>query len=545
MLFRRKPKQPTIELPGFSFCKEVGGLAAWPASLPNVNGQTLARKLLEAGEEIHKSHCDPAQLKKIAEILRESYIKARDNLYAVEALPEHMSSLVKLKQNFFSCYGHLFTPVGNEALQNDNWDTANQMLPLGAECFSETIIASLELYRPPPPGSWAKLHDLHISLATRCPNTELVNKTNRYYLRTVSLACLQTAQLNYEIIQHLKQICENHIDDIKMLPEHSSNCTHQVVVGKDQAPEKILKQDKTGIVGDKLFIDLTALQSAAKESSCPSILAQHLTRILEAKVLEKDQRSKTREALKLCLSLESLHSQLSGTNQFEAFLNDCTVEDAAQHERLTTLVDTDIWKTVTDGSWDSPEKLEELVEFEMGAESIQPIDSADDKSQGQAMALDKSSTGYLIACEENQAVITAGSLIGIQAKSSESWALASIRWQKNEDRFNKFGVEKMAANPIPAGIKVLHSSLKTDYLPALRLSPLTEDQFLNAENYSTSSKFALPEGDNEVIIAMPNVELRDKTPALFIDRHGEKRGIIKDVIEENIHYLICLLHLTD
>ncbi len=545
MLFRRKQKHEPIHLPAFSFCRELDSFDDWPASLPDVNGQMLAKRLLDAVEEILNADCDASQLKHIASALRESFIKARDNLYAIKPSPEHARSLARLKQHFFGHYGTLFHSVGMAEFDKDDLQSTRQFLPLAAECFSESIIASLELYRPPLPGSWANLHSLHVSLVTRCTDPKLVEQVAEFYKYTIILSCLQTAQLNNENIQLLRKLVQPCLSEVKILPSPQENCSHKIHVGRDQAPEKTLEPETVSIVGDQFYISLGDLTKIESNPACSNPLKQHLQRVSEFKSQEKDKRTKVQEALTLCLSLKELHQQLAKSG-FENFVESCQ-QHSTEEQNATALVDKDIWNNATDVDWSSIQQTDELVEFEMHENLLTTIDNSTSNKQGyNAMTLDTSKNGYLIACEAEANVLEAGSLIGIQTKGSDDWIVAAVRWQKNEAKFNKFGVEKIGVNPAPACIKIIHSSNKTNFLPALRLQTMPGtgqlDEVPGEANDELDSEI---EQINEAVVAIPRAELRDKTPALYMDIDGDKRGIIKDVIEENARFLICLIRFAD
>lgn len=549
MLFRRKPKLQPVEIPVFLFCREAGSVRDWVKNLPDVNGQTQARRLLEAGQEINHADCDHPQLKSLSTTLRASFTKARDNLYATNPEPKHVSSFVQLKQNFFANFGEIFIDVGMTSFNEEDYETAKFFLPLASECLTESIIASLELYRPPQPNSWSRLHDLHIHLATRSEDPDLIKDVNLHYLRAVMLACLQTAQLNYECIQVLKELAHEQSSNVKLVPSLDEKSTHQIAVGRDQPPEKCIDVNaEKSLSGDKLYIDMRALSGIQEDPRCSSILRLHIARVLEFKLYQKDKRTQSIEALKICLTLENLHSVISG-NLFDQFLKDCITNSRMKKHEAAEELDAEIWNTVYDGNWDTIENGEELNTLEFKNSVSQDIEKnsviPNTEKKGKAMALNKSDSGYLIACEAKITNAETGTLIGLQPKTDQKWIVASIRWQKNEVQFNKFGVEKIGSNPIPAGVKILRSTSKTDYCPALRLSAMPED---NTEGESSTLPQNRHRGkleENEAVAVIPALEMRDKSPVLYIDSHGERRGIIKEIIEENSGFLICLIRFAN
>ena len=549
MLFRRKPKLQPVEIPVFLFCREAGSVGNWVKNLPDVNGQTQARRLLEAAQEINHADCDHAQLKSLSASLRTSFIKARDNLYATDPEPKHVSSFVQLKQNFFTNFGEIFINAGMASFDEEDYETAKLFLPLASECLTESIIASLELYRPPQPNSWSRLHDLHIHLATRSEDYELIKDVNLHYFRVVMLACLQTAQLNYESIQVLKELAHEQSSNIKLVPSLDEKSTHQIAVGRDQPPEKCIDANpEKSLPGDKLYIDMRELSGIQEDPRCSTILRLHIARVLEFKLYQKDKRTQSIEALKICLTIENLHSVLSG-NLFDQFLKDCVTNSRIKNQEGSDEVDAEIWNTVYDGNWDTIENGEELDTLEFKNLTSQDIEKnnaiPNPDNKGKAMALNKSDSGYLIACEAKITNAETGTLIGLQPKADQKWIVASIRWQKNEIQFNKFGVEKIGSNPIPAGVKILRSTSKTDYCPALRLSALPEDNFEGENSAAPKNRHRDTLEENETIAVIPALEMRDKSPVLYIDSHGERRGIIKEIIEENSGFLICLIRFAN
>ena len=196
----------------------------------------------------------------------------------------------------------------------------------------------------------------------------------------------------------------------------------------------------------------------------------------------------------------------------------------------------DVWDSVYEGKWDTLEDPSDLINFAVETGYIE------DNGEEDVVALDKSQSGFLSSSEHPLKNIESGSLISIKRKNSPDRILAAVRWNHQDAENCKFGVQKFCINPAPASIKIIHSQNSSGYLPALRLSPEPdEDNYLPTPDLMLECE--LPE--RSIILAIPVLHLRSKTPISYLGVKGSRKAIITESIDETPNFIICRARFTD
>lgn len=539
MLFNRKAKPKPIELPEFSFYRGAGSFNDWLSTLPEVDGQMMARQILEALKEVHNADCSFEQLLEIASLLEERYCRIRDSLSPIVENKQYQKTFSLLRQDFFAKFGRLFIKVGMVAAQSDNQKDATRFLILASEALGSSITASYQLYRPPVSGGWLALHKGYLYLVTRCGNPELTKSYSKHYRSVVALACLQPAQLNTENINQLITLISERAKDIKLSPTPTADSTHRIVTGRDQAPQLLQSETASAeVVGDSVYVNLSELVDLSEEERCNNVLRRHLERVFEFKFRDKNGRVSTNEPLKIGISLSAIHQDTTGEGNFGAFIKECLLQDGEDAPLIETKSKSgnDVWDSVYEGKWDTLEDPSDLINFAVETGYIE------DNGEEDVVALDKSQSGFLLSSEHPLKNIESGSLISIKRENSPDRILAAVRWNHQDAENCKFGVQKFCINPAPASIKIIHSQNSSGYLPALRLSPEPdEDNYLPTPDLMLECE--LPE--RSIILAIPVLHLRSKTPISYLGIKGSRKAIITESIDETPNFIICRARFTD
>ena len=540
MLFNRKAKPKPVELPEFSFYRGARSFEEWLSTLPEVDGQMMARQLLEALKEVHNADCSFDQLLEIANLLEERYCRIRDSLSPIVENKQYQKTFSLLRQDFFAKFGRLFIKVGMVAAQSDNQKEATRFLVLASESLASSITASYQLYRPPVSGGWLALHKGYLYLVTRCGNPELTKSYSKHYRSVVALACLQPAQLNTENINLLITLINERCQDVKLSPTQTADSTHRIVTGRDQAPQLI--QSETGsadVVGDSVYVNLAELSDLSADKHCNNALRRHLERVFEFKFQEKNGRVSTHEPLKIGISLSAIHQEITGESNFGSFVKECLLQDGEDAPLIETKSSggSDVWDSVYDGNWNSLEDKKDLINFALETGYIE------NNGEEDVVALDKSQSGFLLSSEHPLKNLESGSLIAIKREQSEDQILAAVRWNHQDAENCKFGVQKLGINPAAVSIKIIHSQNSSGYLPALRLSPEpAEDPALRQ---TPELMLDCDAAERSILLAIPVLSLRSKTPISYLGIKGSRKAIITESIDETPNFIICRARFTD
>lgn len=556
MLFSRKQtlKQP-VELPTFTFFKGAGSFEAWLASLPVVDGQVLARHMLEATREINQTECEYEQLLEIAKLLQDRYCGVRDTLNKNDLNTVTRKNIITLKQEFFARFGRMFIKVGMVAAQSDDLENAERFLPLASEALATSLISSYQLYRPPLTGGWLALHRGYLYLASKRGNTNLATEYSPNYKTVVALACLRPAQLNSESIDLLVELIQEVSTQVRLTSKIRETASHRISAGRDAAPLLVAEEQRNiDTIEDSIYVDLSALAEITENSRCTNILKKHLNSVFQFKMLDKAPRIQTNEKLKMCIGIPTIHHEINTAPSFSAFIKSCAKSIVDENNDDTSVRETDAWDSVVQGNWSSMESKEGLIELELQAnsDSQTTIDasldnttsSAADHDVEQVTALDKSDTGFLLSTQKNLKELESGALIGIQSEDNDAWQIAVIRWNQTTGNANKFGVQKIAVNPEPAAIKIIHSQHSGQFSPALVLSSSDNNTSSNTDQIAAFS-LEPDERDSCLILAIQSTSLRSKTPIVFLNSSGSKKAIITEAIEENTDFIICKARIVE
>jgi len=552
MLFSRKQILKTVELPTFTFFKGASSFQEWLASLPVVDGQVLARHMLEATREINQTECEYEQLLEIAKLLQDRYCGVRDTLNKNDLNTVTRKNIITLKQEFFARFGRMFIKVGMVAAQSDDLENAERFLPLASEALATSLISSYQLYRPPLTGGWLALHRGYLYLASKRGNTNLATEYSPNYKTVVALACLRPAQLNSESIDLLVQLIADVSKQVRLTSKIRETASHRISAGRDAAPLLIAEEQRNvDTIEDSIYVDLSALASIAEDSRCTNILKNHLDAVFQFKMLEKAPRVQTNEKLKMCIGIPTIHHEINAAPNFSEFIKSCA---NAIDEEDTPEYETNAWDSVVQGNWSSIESKEGLIELELqtgnNGETISTssldVSTTPDAEHDveQVTALDKSDTGFLLSTQKNLKELESGALIGIQSEDSDSWQIAVIRWNQTVGNANKFGVQKIAVNPEPAAIKIIHSQHSGQFSPALVLST-ADNSRLNNTDQAAAFSLGPDEHGSSLILAIQSTSLRSKTPIIFLDNSGSKKAIITETIEENADFIICKARIVE
>ena len=549
MLFSRKPKPKPVELPAFAFFKGAGSFSEWLDSLPKIEGQLLARHLLEAVKEINQAECSYEQSLEIASLIEERYSAVRDILLQSTETRESRKALVSLRQDFFARFGRLFIKVGMVAVQSDDQANASRFLPLAAQALATSLTSSYQLYRPPLAGGWLALHRGYMYLVTRCGNPELTAIYSQYYRSIVALACLQPAQLNAETMDLLVALTQRNAKEVKFTPNNSECSSHRIVAGRDQAPQIIPAEEaNVDMLSDAVYVDLTGITALMNDPDCSSLLRGHLQKVLEFKLHDKSDRVRTNEAFRISVSIPAIHSELTGGLEVPDFVNQCLSNDAEKSVDGARKPGEG-WGGIYDANWASVQREDGLLEIELqnGSQSSpeplyesSPIENDDVED---VVALDKSNSGYLLSADRMLKNIESGGMIAIQKPEPVNWLLAAVRWKHNNSDECRFGVQKIAESPMPAAIKIIHSQQNGVFMPALKLSlsPWDDEEQENAPQFFLETT----REEKTILLAIPHAPLRSKTPVIFVDSNGSRRAIITETLEENTHFFLCKARFTE
>lgn len=539
MLFSRKPKHKPVELPQFAFFRGAESFQTWLESLPSVDGQLLARQLLAAAKEINQTDCDYEQLQEIARLLESRYLGVRDIIINNEQSKESRKNLAVLKQEFFSRFGRLFIKVGMVAAQSDEKATAERYLPLASEALATSLTSSYQLYRPPLAGGWLALHRGYLYLITRGGNSQLTAAYAQHYRCVIALACLQPAQLNCDSVDLLIKLIKERAPQVRLSPGNSGDASHRIVAGRDHGPQLLgPEENNVETLADSIYVDLNDFKEIIDDPKCSTIIKSHLQRVFEFKIHDKSNRIQTKEDFRMCLSIPAIHHQVSNGTDFVAYLKKCfAAEDEETTFEKTGSLRSDVWGSVLEGNWASLQREDGLIELEMSGNNSAQSNNNTDALQS-VVALDKSQTGLLLSADPGSPNLESGSMIAVQTDQQKGWLVAAVRWHRKDGSEFKFGVQRIASNPTPAAVKVIHSQQSSSFCPALLLdsNTPTEDP---ANTDAPTLHIEAERKENCVIIAIQNIKLRNKTPIMFVDQSGSRRAIITETLEENTDFIIC------
>lgn len=528
---------PIPEQTRLSFCKPtVRDLTAWIQNLPKANIGETARLLYQALLELNNFKTTPETRVQLLELLRPEvlFINSQlekhflNNSVMLDERPQKVANLCQALQKHLTT-GYKLVIAG----------TQHQRTPILALALQRTLhsmfvslVRTYQLYFAAPPLFWFELHQVYWlarkqslhALAIRDPMLINVRKQSveAAYSCALLLSCSRINQMRQSDIAVLALALPSWTH-LSTLQNASLETSLFVVDLNSDAPPRYKELIEQDTVQTRIGLNTLALAQALIEYQQPNAssiqkktieVPQGMSSTLLAQlcsawgnIAKRDfQRINSKGILQACIGMSAVHYYLSGQESFESTLKS---QQTACAPYQVDSGSADVWGDVN-GEHNRHEHNPlsvDLLEYTDTRDEDGSTQTAGALYPSYALAIvNHSPGGYCLAWHTAiPAQLQAGEIIALREDDDKPWVTAVIRWiRQTGNDHTQMGVELIAPNALPCGLRLLRSSEKSSHF--LRALLVPQVQALSRPASVIAPRIPFQEG-NKVAINQQGTEL--------------------------------------
>ena len=453
----------------------VDAATDWVQNLPVTNTNSLVEQLSQALGELNRMSLSPELRFGILATLLPNLQVAVLNLskrFLNQPLimPEEPRRMAEMSDKLLTLATTAYSIVAIEAIQQR--DAIRKMNPARLTCealqrallFSgRKVLQNFQMHQSMGARGWQPLHQLYALADSQrladLPVPEPLSGGNTIkttYLQALMLGCCKANQLRHTDLSALYRGFQQWSERIHFDVQSTGKDLFVVDLDSDQAAMyTALYRDEPG--STCRFIDTTALvehltelkEEAGgkdinfdKNTNVPVTLLEHLITSLGSMSLRNFKRSRSDNALRICIGLHSTHFHVAGERLFEELV--CNTSDAsgiseasADNPFLDPLRQADVWQMANPGDYTGDLKLVPnlLVDLDSSTKARLFQENASDLPVAErypifeAKLADSSPGGYCLEwTAELPGDIKAGDIVGLKEEEHTEWVIAVIRW---------------------------------------------------------------------------------------------------------------------
>lgn len=507
----RVPEQKTASL---SFCDTAPkAFRAWVKQLPMANTGETSRQLYHAIIELNQLFVAPKQRLRFLELVREEiHFVCRElskhYLGLAAALPEKQRKIANLAQALQLHLANGYKLCILNALELGGADKNRKLiaksLHRATSELSSTILRSYQLYCPAPANSWLECHRMfRFACNNKLSGAAIADSTREHnqistladnYKRLLLLGCARPNQLRQSELTQAYSLFANWAEYTLCGSADDENSLFIINPERDGAPvyRSLLKHpagnDNLGFETRELATRVSdSLEARHRRQTAPNALEipasvsdtllSHLSQALGTMAERNHNRVAREGTLEICVGLTATHYFVAGGKSFTEFV---TGHESNPEEDENLFVRAsrkreDAWA----GAHDAAPSGEHLyaadtpINYRGGFGNTSA--SVNDKNRPRshsASLVNTSPGGYCVSWEAGvPPAMEAGEILGVRENPSLPWSVAVVRWiRQARNRGTRIGIELLAPNVSPCGIRLLQSSgNNSEYLRGLLL----------------------------------------------------------------------------